>query len=223
MSTRSQDEWWANGKRFPKVKWIRIEDWSQRWRRWYIPDSKSEVDVRCGCPMHKWTLMKEIEVRSKASDTANNLTDISQWCSKNRWHGDELTVVVGMSRPSVKWYYVCWRLDWSIEDWRHKVRVTTQLIWVNMTDMSQSRREVKWCDHRLIVVVTLSRPSVYENKICCRSGCSQSKTGDTKSESNTYIARVWSMSTIHCEGETPVDWNILQPVERERESTCLAS
>lgn len=173
--------------------------------------------------MHKWTLMKEIEVRSEASDTANNLTDISQWCSKNRWHGDELTVVVGMSRPSVKWYYVCWRLDWSIEDWRHKVRVTTQLIWVNMTDMSQSRREVKWCDHRLIVVVTLSRPSVYENKICCRSGCSQSKTGDTKSESNTYIARVWSMSTIHCEGETPVDWNILQPVERERESTCLTS
>ena len=121
--------------------------------------------------MHKWTLMKEIEVRSKASDTANNLTDISQWCSKNRWHGDELTVVVGMSRPSVKWYYVRWRLDWSIEDWRHKVRVTTQLIWVNMTDMSQSRREVKWRDHRLIVVVTLSRPSVYENKICCRSGC----------------------------------------------------
>jgi len=173
--------------------------------------------------MHKWTLVKEIEVRSKASDTANNLTDISQWCSKNRWHGDELTVVVGMSRPSVKWYYVRWRLDWSIEDWRHKVRVTTQLIWVNMTDMSQSRREVKWRDHRLIVVVTLSRPSVYENKICCRSGCSQSKTGDTKSESNTYIARGWSMSTIHCEGETPVDWNILQPVERERESTCLTS
>ena len=25
-----------------------------------------------------------------------------------------------------------------------------------MTDMSQSRREVKWRDHRLIVVVTLS-------------------------------------------------------------------
>ncbi len=116
--------------------------------------------------MHKWTLVKEIEVRSKASDTANNLTDISQWCSKNRWHGDELTVVVRMSRPSVKWYYVRWRLDWSIEDWRHKVRVTTQLIWVNMTDMSQSRREVKWHDQRLIVVVTLSRPSVYENKIC---------------------------------------------------------
>ena len=108
--------------------------------------------------MHKWTLVKEIEVRSKASDIANNLTDISQWCSKNRWHGDELTVVVGMSRPSVKWYYVCWRLDWSIEDWRHKVRVTTQLIWVNMTDMSQSRREVKWCDHRLIVVVTPQSP-----------------------------------------------------------------